>query len=229
MLLPAQTACRRSRRGNACRRAAAARCRGGRTDRSMPRGRPAPARLTVSNAKCSTRAGVDSGVNGRACTSPSTAARSRCGSSRLLADDDFGAHGLQSGDMGRRSWQAVRMARCSCWIARIAARPRFTSMPSALMREASVVGRTFSNSAAPPGPNTLPPQASQRGKDIGAIAVAPLVVGQKRAALAASAPRCGSHAAGRQVDPDAAVARQDGGVLDHVLQFAHIAGPGILR
>src|SRR5438093_1130730 len=37
--------------------------------------------------------------------------------------------------------------------------------PSALMREASVVGFMLSNSAAPPGPKTLPPLRFQRRDD----------------------------------------------------------------
>ena len=95
------------------------------------------------------------------------------------------------------------------------------------MRDASVVGFTSSNSAAPPRPNTLPPQEFERREDIGAVALAPLVVGQQPVGRRLRASR--SKSSGGQVDAQPGVARQDRGALDHVLQFAHVAGPVVLH
>ena len=66
---------------------------------------------------------------------------------------------------------------------------RAAAMPSAFMREASVVGLMSSSSAAPPGPNTLPLLARKRGQDVAALAVAQLGRGQhRRPASAFGAP-----------------------------------------
>src|SRR6266568_4059374 len=92
------------------------------------------------------------------------------------------------------------------------------AIPSALIREASVVGLISSISAAPPGPKTFPAQASSAARMF--------VRSWSRIGLLTcrAGRELGAGGIG-QIDPQAAVLRQDRGALDHVLQFADIAGP----
>ena len=107
------------------------------------------------------------------------------------------------------------------------------TIPSALMREASVVGLMSSISAAPPGPNTLPAQASSAARMLARSWARISDVGHDRGAAVcfrARGRRRGLRARHvRQVDAQPAVLREDRGALDHVLQFADIAGPVVAR
>ena len=112
------------------------------------------------------------------------------------------------------------------------ARPFFSrgfsnAIPSALMREARVVGFTSSNSAAPPRPNTLPPQDSSAARILARSRSRRSSSVSSRSAGDCAARRCCLHR--RHVDAQPRVPRQDRGALDHVLQFAHVAGPVVLH
>ena len=101
------------------------------------------------------------------------------------------------------------------------------------MREASVVGLTSSRAGRAASAKYPAVAGPKRRQNIGALVVAHLSRGHHRrwrfGLLAAGAGcRVGSGRF-RQIDPQAAVLRENRGALDHVLQFAHIAGPVVAR
>ena len=107
----------------------------------------------------------------------------------------------------------------------------FRGKPSALMREARVVGFMPRSAAAPLGPKTLPwvwARAAAMLSRSRCLSSARVSSGLGAETAAAGAAARGRRARRRRVEDERAALREDDGAFDGVLQFADVARP-VLR